>query len=502
MANSLSNNISEPSIKAQSKGTQRQDISKQATQEQVTQEQKTPGEHKGMDARQLAFLTLQEIDRHQTYVDIAIDRTLRNQKIAGKDRALVSELVYGIVRHQRSLDTLIDILGKKKAAKQPPKLRRIFHLGLYQLRYADRVPESAAVNTAVELAKTNGLGKLKGVVNGLLRNYIRKSTERDLLAPSHSKTNPLSAQAIREIGVFYSFPDWIVSNWLEQLSVAETQTLLSWFNQPGKIDLRVNLRQTTVTEVKTALENAGLEVALIPELPQAIRIESHAGDVRRLPGYQEGWWVVQDSSAQLVSHLLDPQPGETVLDMCAAPGGKTTHIAELMGDRGEIWACDRSAKRLQKVAQNAYRLKLNSINALAEDGRNLDRFIGKCDRVLLDAPCSGLGTLHKRPDIRWRQDPQQIEQLAILQQELLTKAAKLVKPTGVLVYATCTLNISENEKVIQSFLENHPQWQISPPKGDFWQTWQTDPGWIKVYPHQRNMDGFFLVKLTQTAYIS
>ena len=473
MANSLGTNISESSLEPQKHYT-------------------------GMDSRQLAFLTLQEIDRHQTYVDIAIDRALRNQTVEGKDRALVSELVYGIIRHERSLDALIDLLGKKKAAKQPPKLRRVFHLGLYQLRYADRVPESAAVNTAVELAKINGFSKLKGVVNGLLRNYIRKSADKDLLPIAKNYPDPLSPQAISEMGVFYSFPDWIVTNWLEQIPTSETQSLLTWFNQPGKIDLRVNLLQASVTQVTTALEQFGLDVSLIPELPQAIRIESHAGDVRRLPGYQEGWWIVQDSSAQLVTHLLDPQPGETIIDMCAAPGGKTTHIAELMGDQGTIWACDLSAKRLQKVAQNAYRLKLNSVSALAEDGRNLDRFTGKCDRVLLDAPCSGLGTLHKRPDIRWRQDPEQISQLTVLQQELLNKAATLVKPTGVLVYATCTLNISENEKVIQSFLENNPQWQVTAPTGDFWQTWQTEQGWIKVYPHQRNMDGFFLVKLTQS----
>ena len=454
--------------------------------------------------RQLAFLALQEIDRKQTYTDVALDRILRQQKLEVRDRSLLSQLVYGIVRTERSLDALIDLLGKKKASQQPPKLRRIFHLGLYQLRYLDQIPASAAVNTTVELAKVNGLSRLKGVVNGLLRNYIRQAEHEDPLKlppklSENSLTNvaqkDLTPEDIRKIGVFYSFPDWIVNNWLQQLSVSETCQLLHWFNQPAKIDLRVNLLQTSVAEAKTALEEAGLKVASIPGIPQGLRIESNAGNIPSLPGYNAGWWMVQDSSAQLVTHLLDPQPGETIIDACAAPGGKTTHIAELMQDRGTVWACDRSASRLKKVAQNAHRLKLNSINALAEDSRQLERFKGQCDRVLVDAPCSGLGTLHKRPDIRWRQTSHKIEELTILQQELLATAATWVKPKGVLVYATCTLNIPENETIVQSFLDKHPNWQIEFPQESLRETFKTSTGWLKIYPHQHNMDGFFIVKL-------
>lgn len=455
--------------------------------------------------RQIAFLTLQEIDRHQTYTDVALDRILSKNSLEVRNRSLVSQLVYGIIRTERSLDSLIDLLGKKKAHQQPPKLRRVFHLGLYQLRYLTQIPSSAAVNTTVELAKINGLSRLSGVVNGLLRNYIRQSANSDLLklpplsSPGQTvaESKDLTPEDITKLGTFYSFPDWIVKNWLQQLAVRETQELLTWFNQPGKIDLRVNILQTSVAQVKTALEDVGVQVSLIPQLPQGLRIEAGAGDIRQLPGYQAGWWIVQDSSAQLVTHLLDPQPGETILDACAAPGGKSTHIAELMGDRGTIWACDRSETRLKKVAQNAYRLKLQSINALAVDSRDLDRFIHQCDRVLLDAPCSGLGTLHKRPDIRWRQTPEKIAKLIILQQELLNKAATWVKPQGILVYATCTLNLQENEKVIQSFLGNHPSWEIQLPFGSLWNHFDTAAGWLKIYPHQYDMDGFFMVKLAK-----
>jgi len=340
----------------------------------------------------------------------------------------------------------------------------------------------------VELAKENGIAKLGGVVNGLLRSYIRLAESDDPLK--------LPDNAIANLGIKYSFPDWIVATWLEQLPLAEVDQLLAWFNQSPKIDLRVNILKTSVKEVEIAFQEAGISFAPIPNLPQGLRLES-AGAVTDLPGYQEGWWVIQDSSAQLVSHLLAPQPGETIIDACAAPGGKTTHIAELIGDRGRIIACDRAAKRLNKVRENAARLQLNSIQIEVGDSRNKSEFANIADRVLLDAPCSGLGTLHKRPDIRWRQTSEAIAELAKRQRELLIEVATWVKPKGILVYATCTLNILENEKVIQSFLENNSNWSIQSPSDAIAQNWVTTGGWIKVYPHRHNMDGFFMVGLVR-----
>ncbi|MBE9047709.1 16S rRNA (cytosine(967)-C(5))-methyltransferase [Pleurocapsales cyanobacterium LEGE 10410] len=442
------------------------------------------------NSRSLAFLALKNVYQHKAYTDIALNRVIKSVGksvvISQSDRSFACELVYGIVRRQRTLDALIDLLGKKKAAQQPPDLRIILHLGLYQLRYLDRIPASAAVNTSVELAKENNLAKLSGVVNGLLRGYIRQAESGDPLQ--------LPEDPIVKLGIRHSFPNWIVETWLEQLSIEETDRLLAWFNQSPKIDLRVNPLRASVEKVEASFRAAGILVEGIPNLPQGLRLQS-AGAVPDLPGYKEGWWVIQDSSAQLVTHLLDPQPGETIIDACAAPGGKTTHIAELMQDRGKIIACDRATKRLNKVRENAARLHLQSIQIEAGDIRDKSEFVNLADRVLLDAPCSGLGTLHKRPDIRWRQTKQAIRELFSLQRELLEQAATWVKPRGILVYATCTLNLLENEKVIQSFLSNHSNWSIqSPPKaiaGD----WVTTEGWIKVYPHRHDMDGFFMVRL-------
>lgn len=439
--------------------------------------------------RQLAFIALCAV--HQgAYADAALDRVLRSAQLSVPDRRLVTELVYGSVRRQRSLDALIDQLGKKKAHQQPPNLRTILHLGLYQLRYQDRIPASAAVNTTVELAKANGFSGLTGVVNGMLRQYNRLAASVD---PLQLPENP-----VERLGVLHSYPSWIVELWLEQLGMAETEQLCEWMNQSPAIDLRVNTLRTQIEEVEAAMQSAGVLVRRIPQLPQALRLIGSTGPIQNLPGFSQGWWIVQDSSAQLVSYLLNPQPGEVVIDACAAPGGKTTHIAQLMGDKGTVWACDRAASRLRKLKENAQRLQLQSIAVCVGDSRNLSQFKNSADRVLLDVPCSGLGTLHRHADARWRQTPTSVQELSILQQDLLAQTSTFVKPSGVLVYATCTLHPLENERVIQSFLDNCPSWRIVPPTPDSpAAAYSTPEGWVKLWPHRHQMDGFFMVLLKQ-----
>lgn len=441
--------------------------------------------------RELALIILQDIYRKEAYTDIALDQALKKADLDSLNRGLVTELVYGIVRRQRSLDELITQLGTKKADQQPPNLRIILQIGLYQLRYLDQIPASAAVNTSVELAKKNKLGKLSGVVNGILRQYERiKEQGKDPLQ--------LPDDLVNRLGILHSFPNWIIQLWIEEFGEKETEQLCEWFNQPAMLDIRVNPLKRTVEEVESALVRAGVKVRRVPLLPQGLRLIGGTRSISKLPGFEEGWWTVQDSSAQLVTHLLDPQPEEVIIDACAAPGGKTTHIAELMQDIGTIWACDRVASRLRKVQQNAQRLQLNSIKICTGDSRQLTQFKETADRVLLDAPCSGLGTLHKRPDIRWRQTPEKIKELSCLQKELLEETATWVKPKGFLVYATCTLNPLENERVIAEFLNRHPSWQIqSPPSSSIGAAFATTQGWIKVLPHQHQMDGFFMVKLAK-----
>ncbi|ERN43008.1 rRNA small subunit methyltransferase RsmB [Rubidibacter lacunae KORDI 51-2] len=443
-------------------------------------------------ARFVAFRALEDIDRHGAYPDIALDRALRVSELTGSDRGLTCELVYGCVRRQRTLDAAIDWLGKLPAAKQPPDLRRVLHLGLYQLRYLDRVPGATAVNTSVELAKTCGLGKLSGVVNGMLRSYLRQCGKQ-------GDPLPLPDDAIARLGTLYSFPDWIVQLWRDQHGLETAERLCAWFDRPPTLDLRVNLLRSTPSGVAAALDARGVKSDRVPGLPQALRLRG-AGDIRLLPGFEGGWWSVQDAGAQLAAHFLDPQPEETIVDACAAPGGKTTHIAELMGDRGTVWACDRDARRLRKVEANAARLRLGSIRVATGDFRATETLSeiapGSVDRVLVDAPCSGLGTLHRRADLRWRQSPEASVELAALQVELLAAAATWVKPGGILVYATCTVHPAENDDAIAIFCERHPHWQLQPPPDDNPAAPFIAPeGWVKILPCDRNMDGFFLARL-------
>ncbi|WP_249068426.1 16S rRNA (cytosine(967)-C(5))-methyltransferase [Argonema antarcticum] len=463
--------------------------------------------------RQIAFLALRDV-RRGAFADVGLDRNTRSSNLNDADRRLVTELLYGSVRRQRTLDAIIDQLGKKKASQQPPDLRTILHLGLYQLRYLNHIPDSAAVNTTVQLAKENGFSALSGVVNGLLRQYIRLTVGQASRLPllewggqdAHPtrqdfhkvETSPLQLpeNPVEKLGILHSYPDWIVQLWLEQLGEAETEQLCEWMNQPPTIDLRINPLRTSIEEVETGLKSAGILVNRVPHLPQALRLIGNTGAIQNLPGFNEGWWIVQDSSAQMVAHLLDPQPGEVIIDACAAPGGKTTHIAELMKDDGKVWGCDRTSSRLKKLQQNAQRLNLKSIQICTGDSRNLPKFTNTADRVLLDVPCSGLGTLHRHADARWRQTPETVLELSTLQSELLAHSATFVKYGGILVYSTCTLHPQENENVIQTFLDSHPNWQIDPPNPSSPAAAFTMPdGWIKVWPHRHIMDGFFMVRL-------
>ncbi|MEM7769891.1 MAG: 16S rRNA (cytosine(967)-C(5))-methyltransferase [Cyanobacteria bacterium P01_A01_bin.37] len=456
------------------------------------------------ESRQAALSALLSIEKGM-FADEALHRELAQAALTPTDRNFVTELVYGITRRRRTLDELIQQLSTSKGDRPPRLIHLILRLGLYQLRYLNQVPDSAAVNTSVELAKNNRLGGLSGFVNGVLRAYARRR-ETALSLPS---------DPVARLGIHHSYPDWIIQVWRDQLASTQRETshasetsherdegdldaLCHWFNQPPSIDLRVNIRQTSVEHVRDALNEQGIQTDVLLGAPQSIRLQQHCGAIQSLPGYDAGWWTVQDGSAQFVSHLLDPQPGEIVIDACAAPGGKTTHLAELMDDCGTVWACDRNAKRLKRVQENMTRLNLTSIQLLAQDMRSPQSDLPLADRVLVDAPCSGLGTLHRHADARWRQSPDRITELAVLQQELLTRAAQQVKPEGTLVYATCTLHPQENEAIVQTFLEHHPQWAIAPvaPESPL-ARFQTSAGWLTIWPHHHNLDGFFMARFRQ-----
>ncbi|NJK29011.1 MAG: 16S rRNA (cytosine(967)-C(5))-methyltransferase [Acaryochloris sp. SU_5_25] len=447
-----------------------------------------------LNPRQLAFLGLKAVHRG-AFADVALSRVMP-KTLPDADRGLLTELLYGSIRRQRTLDALIDQFAKKPAHRQPPDLRILLHLGLYQLRYLQQIPTAAAIFTTVELVKQNQLAGLSGLVNGLLRQYARAAICADPLQ--------LPCDPLQRLGVLYSYPDWIVQVWYDQLGMEQTEQLCQYCNQSPKIDIRINpLRSDDLrsvvdhrTAVQAQLAQVGVVSHPLPHLPQALRIQGKTGLIPQLPGFQTGEWTVQEASAQLVTHVLNPQPGSVTLDVCAAPGGKTTHIAELMQNQGQIWACDRTPSRLRKLQQNLHRLGISNVQIWTGDSRELPDHIPLADRVLVDAPCSGLGTLHRHPDARWRQTPEKVAELSTLQLALLQTSAQWVKPRGHLLYATCTLHPQENETVLHQFLENNPTWYLQPiPIALAPLNSNSDQGVIKLWPHQWNMDGFFIALL-------
>jgi 16S rRNA (cytosine967-C5)-methyltransferase len=418
-----------------------------------------------MASRQLAWQVLQAVAAG-AYADAALERELASMARKGgglspADRALATEIAYGAIRQRHLLDGWIDALGKVPALRQPPTLRWLLHVGLYQLLFSRRVPPAAAVSTTVALAKRAGLGRLAPVANGLLRSLLRR--REDLAGAEPWEGLPLPADPAAALALRRSLPPWLAAELLGWLPPERAEAFAMACNAVPPIDLRVNALRTTREALLERFAAAGVAARALPDLPGGITLLERTGDPRDLPGYTEGLWCVQDRSAQRIAPLLDPRSGQRLLDACAAPGGKSTHLAELMGDRGEVWALDRSAARLQRLERNAERLGLTSIRSLAADattlGEEKPHWRGSFDRILLDAPCSGLGTLARHPDARWRIGPEAIAGLVTLQRQLLEALLPLLAPGGRLVFATCTVHPQENGALIASLLTDHPLWR-------------------------------------------
>ena len=447
-------------------------------------------EVQGLAARRVAWAVLQAVAAG-AYADGALERELQRQPLGPLDRALATELAYGAIRQRHHLDGWLDWLGRVPAQRQPPALRWLLHLGLYQLLFTARVPAPAAVSTTVELAKRGGLAKLAPVANGLLRQVLRRMDAGERL--------PLPADQAQALALEQSLPPWLAADLLRWRPLPAVEAFARASNTAPVLDLRVNACRSNPEAVIGALAAVGVVAERLPHQPWGLTLKGRTGDLRLLPGYEEGHWCVQDRSAQLIAPLLEARPGERVLDACAAPGGKATHLAEAMGDSGEIWAVDRGGPRLQRLDRNAQRLGLTSIRSRVADAMDLAEaepaWIGSFDRVLLDAPCSGLGTLARHADARWRINPGAIEALIQLQGDLLRGVAPLVRPAGRLVYATCTVHPGENREVIEAFLAQHPDWRLQAPP-EALGSLTSGSSCLEIWPGEvQGGDGFFAAVL-------
>ena len=434
----------------------------------------------GLASRQVAWQVLQAVAAG-AYADRALERELGRIELSAPDRALATELAYGAIRQRRLLDAWLDQLGKVSSERQPPRLRWLLHLGLYQLLSSDRIPASAAVNTTVELAKRGGLSRLSSVVNGILRECSRKVDAEELL--------PLPSKESAALAINYSLPDWLVESLLQWYEKDRIEEFAHASNTAPSLDLRVNCLKGSRDELIADFKDAGVSSMPIEGVPNGITVLGRYGDIRLLPGFKEGRWCVQDRAAQRIAPLLEPRNGQHILDACAAPGGKSTHIAELMNDQGRLLALDPGKKRLKKVEKNCERLSLNCIQTLHADAVNIAEerpdLIKSFDAILVDVPCSGLGTLARNPDLRWKISPENIIQLVELQGRILAGVAPLLKDSGRIVYSTCSIYPLENDALIDQFLNLHPGWTVS----QSWTNWPGDHG-----------DGFFAAVLRKNSY--
>ena len=422
---------------------------------------------KGLDARKAAWEVIQAVGGG-AFADVALERIFNLYSFKSIDKALITELSYGAIRQRYYLDCWIDYLGKVPAKKQPPLLRWLLHLGLYQVLKMKRIPPAAAINTTVELAKTHHLKKLAPVVNGILRSALR-SKERGLLLPKSN--NPSLELAKNE-----SLPVWLAEELIAWKGVEHAQQIAKAFNSVSPIDIRVNKLRADLKEVKEIFDSCGIHNQVIPNCPYGLEVRAGVGEPRKWPGYEEGKWSVQDRSSQLIAPSLGPLPGEKILDACAAPGGKSTHIAELINNEGNLWSVDRSSRRSKKILANSERLGTKCLQILVADSNELllkkPDWKGFFDRILIDAPCSGLGTLARHPDARWRMNQDNIQQLVAVQSQLLNSLAPLLKNGGKLVYSTCTIHPEENSHQIKNFLQSKSEFlleyekQIWPGEGD------------------------------------
>lgn len=447
--------------------------------------------HGKYSSRDIALLVLKEVDAGAAYANLALDRALELYRPGALDRAFATELVYGALRTLNTLDWIIQRHIRHPLEKQTPWVRNILRLGVYQMLYMDRVPPPAAVNEAANLARRFGHPGAAGFVNGVLRNVLRQMG--DIAFP------PLGEDPVGHISLKYSHPAWLVERWIRELGPEETMMLCAANNRPAPGTVRTNTLKITRDGLVARLENEGVRAEKARYAPEGVHLGG-VGGLRGFPPFEEGLFQVQDESSMLAGHAVSPSPGSRVMDAAGAPGGKATHLAQIMGDRGTVLAMDIHAHKLKLIGENCRRLGITCIKPVKADAGNLPEDLrGWADFVLLDTPCSGTGVIRRRPDARWRKTPGQLPEIIRLQGELLDSVSRCLRPGGVLVYSTCSVLYEENRGQVERFLKSNSGFQaedlgryLPPGLGE---EGCLKEGWVQLYPHRHGTDGFFIARM-------
>lgn len=443
-------------------------------------------------ARYIALNVLIKVNKEGKYSNISLKEALKNRDLSNRDKAFVTQLVYGCLEKQIAIDHIISKFASLKRTN--PWIVNILRLSCYQILYLDRVPDSAAVNEAVNLCKTIGLYKLQGFVNGVLRNIVRnkdKILSKDFLSkdrlegPGHS------------LSLTYSYPKWLAEKWMLDYGQEIAEMIMKGPDTENFVSIRVNKVLTDIDKVKNKLLEEGALVSKGFYLDEALRVK-YTKDIEEDSLYKKGHITVQGEASMLVSHLLAPLPGESVLDACSSPGGKATHICELMDNKGSINAWDIHEHRVELIERNASRMRTKILNPKLHDARVFDKKLKeKMDRVLLDVPCSGLGIVNSKPDIKLRVTPEEINSLVKLQASILSTCSRYVKAGGVLVYSTCTINPDENQKMIKNFLKNNKEFYLDDPRPYLPSALNLaiQDDMIQTIPYRDKIDGFFIARM-------
>ncbi len=426
----------------------------------------------GQNPRQIAAQILGQRRANGEFTETLLERALAKANLSAPDRGLCQEIIYGCVRWQAALDWLI--ARKTNGREQKPALQNLLRTGLYQIFWLDKIPAHAAVHETVEIAKQLGFGPQAGFVNAVLRGYLREADATRKILADLKISNP---------AVGYSHPQWLVEKWQKRFGEEKMRQLLEWNNSPPNNFARVNTLKTDAGKLleKWREENVEYDFVRHDWLPENLifELKSHP-PLNSLQSFTQGWFYIQDPSTLLAPLELNPQSGEMILDLCAAPGGKTTFIAQLMNNGDKIVASDVSEERLKLVRENCERLGINSVELTNNSKLKIQK--SKFDRILIDAPCSNTGVMRRRVDLRWRISSEEISRLRQTQLDLLKLAATKLKSGGTLIYSTCSLEPEENSEVLKEFLQSHPNFKLESQR--------------ELLPFADAVDGAFVTLLT------
>lgn len=434
-----------------------------------------------VNTRELILEILLEVIEKGNYSHLVIRSVLdKYQYLEKQERAFITRVAEGTIQTMIELDYIINQYSKVKVNKMKPVIRNILRMSVYQIRYMDSVPDSAACNEAVKLARKKGFSSLSGFVNGVLRNISRNPA----VGLPNRERNP-----IEYYSVMYSMPEWIVELWMKDYGVERMQEILDAFAKEAPITIRTNLKKNTPEKLAEQLQKEGVTVRKVelPDLPSLdyAFVISDFDYLNVLPSFRDGLFYVQDISSMMVAELAAPKSGDYIIDVCAAPGGKSTHLAEKLQGSGMVEARDLTEYKMSLIEENIARHACGNMKAVQMDATVLDEASkGKADIVIADLPCSGLGVMRKKTDIKYKMTPEKMASLAELQRNMLHTVCNYVKEEGILLYSTCTIHRGENEENVTWFLENHPEFKLLSMQ--------------QIFPQEEFGDGFFIAKLQKT----